>query len=88
MTNLNEELKVFLEQKPLYSGKKFELPEFVTEFDDLAREFGLGFPGLSQIEMECLTCKRSRPFGRQKAALRVGSKIYAFLFICHTCSSS
>lgn len=100
MNNLSEELKEFLEKQPLYSDKKFELPEYTTEFTHLAHEFYTGFPRLSQIEMECPNCKQSRPFGRQEIVVRdnsshnelfvtkITSKVYPFVFKCHSCSSS
>lgn len=84
MNNLSEKLREFLEKKPLYSWQKFELPEFEIPFTDLF-----------QIEMECPTCKRSRPFGREGidpgdyySETRLESRIYSFWFKCHSCSSS
>jgi len=81
MNNLSE-FREFLEKKPLYSPQKFELPEFDTPFTDLSQiefdrrftnlsqiEFDRLFADLAQIEMECPTCKRSRPFGRQRIRL-------------------
>ena len=110
MSNLSEKLREFIEKQPLYSWHEFELPEFelpeyATQFTNLAREFNTGFADLSQIEMECPTCKQSRPFGRQRIVLgddysggdysdndyslvKVTSKIYPFLFKCHSCLSS
>jgi hypothetical protein len=67
MNNFTENLRKFFETKPLYSWQKFELSEYATEFTYFApSEFNTEFTNLSQIEMECPTCKRSRPFGRQK----------------------
>jgi hypothetical protein len=84
MNNFTEKLKEFLEKKALYSWQKFELPEYSKEFTNLF-----------QIEMECPTCKRSRPFsdrinyssGNYLPKL-LESSIYSFRFECDTCSSS
>ena len=85
MNNFSEKLREFLEKKPLYSWQKFELPEYSTQFTDLF-----------QIEMECPTCKRSRPFSDRRARgsgagypqPKLISTIYSFRFECDTCSSS
>jgi len=85
MNNLSEKLREFLEKKPLYSWQKFELPAYSTPFTDLF-----------QIEMECSTCKRSRPFSDRRArgsgsgnsVPKLESSIYSFLFKCDSCSSS
>jgi hypothetical protein len=84
MNNLSEKLREFLEKKPLYSWQKFELPEYLTEFTNLF-----------QIEMECPTCKRSRPFSDRESDNRprypgttLESSLYSFGFKCDSCSSS
>jgi hypothetical protein len=62
--------KFELEERPRHSWQEFGLeeyaiqPTYVTE-----NEFNIALTGLSQIEMECNTCKQSRPFGRQKIGL-------------------
>lgn len=86
MNNLSEKLREFLEKKPLYSWQKFELPEYSTQFANLF-----------QIEMECPTCKRSRPFSDRRGTgsgagyspvAKLESSIYSFWFKCDSCSSS
>jgi hypothetical protein len=86
MNNLSEKLIEFLEKKPLYSWQKFEWREYSTECIYL-----------SQIEMECSTCKRSRSFserdGRSSGAGSTleaveESGIYSFWFACDTCGES
>ncbi|MBC1224860.1 hypothetical protein GNF10_34585 [Nostoc sp. UCD121] len=84
MGSFNAELRDFLEKKPLYSWHKFELPEYSTQLL------------LSQIEMECPTCRRSRPFSDRRSrgggtgisTPKLESNIYSFLFTCDSCSSS
>lgn len=100
--SVNERLRKFLEERPLYSSLAFELSQFDN---NLALELNTGFAGLSQIEMECPTCKQSRSFGRQKigfgndysdddyssdeySRVKITSNIYPFLFKCHSCSLS
>ncbi|MBD1943519.1 hypothetical protein H6F50_14335 [Coleofasciculus sp. FACHB-712] len=85
MNNLSEKLREFLEKKPLYSWQKFELPEYSTQFTNLF-----------QIEMECPTCKRSRPFSDRQVTRsafeysipKLESRIYPFCFKCDSCSST
>jgi hypothetical protein len=85
MNNFSKKLREFLEKKPLYYWQKFELPEYSTQFTDLF-----------QIEMECHTCKRSRPFSDRRgighvpynSMPKLESRIYSFLFKCDSCSSS
>ena len=85
MNNLSENFREFLEKKPLYSWQKFEWYEYSTELTNLF-----------QIEMECPTCKRSRPFSDRRARgsgagypqPKLESSINSFWFKCDSCSSS
>jgi hypothetical protein len=84
MGNFDSELRDFLEKKPLYLWQKFELLEESTQLS------------LSQIEMECPTCRRSRPFSDRRprgsgmglSTPKLESSIYPFWFTCDSCSSS
>jgi hypothetical protein len=79
MNNLNEDLRNFFEKTPLYLPQKFQVSECFTDFIDSPdfadsrnlneRDLETGFANLSQIEMECPICKKSRPFDRKKTGL-------------------
>ena len=114
MNNLNEDLRKFFEKTPLYLPQKFQVSECFTDFTDFTdstesrnlneNDFKTGFANLSQIEMECPTCKQSRPFDCKMIGddnnlddnypdddyfvTKLTSRFYAFLFQCHTCASS
>jgi len=85
MNDFNQNLRHFLEKKPLYSWSKVDLPENVAQFCSL-----------SKIEMECPECRKSRPFsdkrprgsGLGQSITKVESDIYSFQFTCDGCSSS
>jgi hypothetical protein len=86
MSDFKQELRKFLEEKPLYSWAIIDLPENSPQFS------------LSQIEMDCPVCKKSRPFsdkrgrgtgfGINQSIPKLASKIYSFWFTCDGCSSS
>ena len=84
MTNFNQDLRHFLERKSLYSWVKIDLPEHATQFCSL-----------SQVEMECPMCRKSRPFsdkrtggsGFGQSIPKLKSSIYSFWFTCDGCSS-
>jgi hypothetical protein len=87
MNDLSKHLRDFLETQPLYKWSKIQLPERLSQFTNL-----------SQIEMECLTCRVSRPFSDRRSRgagiaspgstvriPEVESGIYLFLFTCNGC---
>ncbi len=55
MIAFNEDLRYFLEKKPLYSWVNIELPDSISQFHSL-----------DKVEMECPVCKKSRPFTDRK----------------------
>lgn len=78
MNNLNEDLRNFFEKTPLYLPQKFQVecltdvidsPDFTESRDLNENDLKTGFANLSQIEMECPICKKSRPFDRKKIGL-------------------
>jgi hypothetical protein len=86
MSTFNEDLRHFLEKKSLYSWVDIELPESIQQFYSL-----------NKIEINCLTCKKSRPFsdkqsgnygyGISQSLSKYRSDIYSFCFTCDGCSS-
>ena len=84
MNDFQQNLRLFLEKKSLYSWIRLDLPEYTTQFS-----------ALTQIEMECPRCKKSRPFSNRRARdgafgqpiPKLESDIYSFRFTCDGCSS-
>jgi len=84
MNDLQQNLRHFLEKKSLYSWVKLDLPEYTHQFCSL-----------TQIEMECPKCKKSRPFsdrrprgsGAGQSIPKLESDIYSFRFTCDSCTS-
>jgi hypothetical protein len=85
MNDFQQDLRHFLENKSLYSWVKMDLPEHAHQFC-----------ALSQIEMQCPKCRKSRPFSDRRARgsgaglsiPKLESHIYSFRFTCDGCSLS